>query len=62
MASGRSKKLKGRVKEAAGALTGNAKLKRKGLVDQAVGNIKQMVEDVMEMVGNVFDWFRGLFA
>jgi uncharacterized protein YjbJ (UPF0337 family) len=62
MASGKSDKLKGRVKEAAGALTGNAKLKRKGLVDQAVGNIKQMGEDAIEMVENVFDWLRGLFA
>ncbi len=50
------------MKEAAGALTGNAKLKRKGLVDQACGNIKQMVEGVMEMVENAFDWVKGLFA
>jgi uncharacterized protein YjbJ (UPF0337 family) len=62
MASGKSNKLKGRVKEAAGALTGNAKLKRKGLADQAIGNIKQMMEDFIEMVGNFFDWVRGLFA
>jgi len=62
MASGKSDKLKGRVKEAAGALTGNAKLKRKGLVDQAFGNIKQMVEDAIEMVEGFFDWVKGLFA
>lgn len=62
MASGRSNKMKGRVKEAAGALTGNAKLKRKGLADQAVGNVKQIVEDVVEMVEGFFDWLRGLFA
>ena len=62
MASGTSKKLKGRVKEAAGALTGNAKLKRKGLAEQAVGNIKQMVEDTIEMMENFFDWVKGLFA
>jgi uncharacterized protein YjbJ (UPF0337 family) len=62
MASGKSDKLKGRVKEAAGALTGNPKLKRKGLVDQAVGNIKQMVEDAIEMVESFFDWVKGLFA
>jgi len=62
MASGKSDKLKGRVKEAAGALTGNAKLKRKGLADQAVGSIKQMVEGAIEMVENFFDWVRGLFA
>jgi uncharacterized protein YjbJ (UPF0337 family) len=62
MASGKSNKLKGRVKEAAGALTGNKKLKRKGLVDQAVGNIKQMMENAVDMVENFFDWVRGLFA
>jgi len=62
MASGKSDKLKGRVKEAAGALTGNKKLKRKGLADQAVGNIKQMVEDAIETVQNFLDWIKGLFA
>jgi uncharacterized protein YjbJ (UPF0337 family) len=55
MASGKSDKLKGRVKEAAGALTGNAKLKRKGRADQAVGSMKQTVEDVI-------DWVKGVFA
>lgn len=39
MASGKADKLKGRVKEAAGALTGNAKLKRKGRADQAVKGV-----------------------
>jgi uncharacterized protein YjbJ (UPF0337 family) len=42
MASGKSDKLKGRVKEAAGTLTGNKKLKRKGLVDQAIGGVRQI--------------------
>ena len=55
MSSGKSDKMKGRVKEAAGALTGNAKLKRKGRVDQATGGVKQTVEDVI-------DWFKGVFA
>jgi len=62
MASGKSDKLKGRVKEAAGALTGNKKMKREGLIDQAVGNVKQMVEDVLEGVRSFFDWVKGLFA
>jgi uncharacterized protein YjbJ (UPF0337 family) len=62
MASGKSNKLMGRVMEAAGALAGNAKLKRKGLADQVVGNIKQMVEDAIEMVESFFDWVKGLFA
>jgi peptidoglycan/xylan/chitin deacetylase (PgdA/CDA1 family) len=29
---------------------------------QAVGNIKQMVEDAIEMVESFFDWVKGLFA
>ena len=48
MASGKSDELKGRVKEAAGALTGNAKLKREGKADQAVGKVKQTLEKVID--------------
>jgi uncharacterized protein YjbJ (UPF0337 family) len=50
MASGKSDELKGRVKEAAGALTGDRKLKRQGQTDQAVGKIKQKVEKAIDKV------------
>jgi uncharacterized protein YjbJ (UPF0337 family) len=50
MASGKSDELKGRVKEAAGALTGDKKLKREGKADQAVGKIKQQVEKVIDKI------------
>ena len=50
MASGKSDELKGRVKEAAGALTGDAKLKREGKVDQTVGKVKQQIEKVIDRV------------
>jgi len=50
MSSGKSDELKGRVKEAAGALAGDRKLKREGKADQAVGKIKQKVEKVMDKV------------
>ena len=50
MASGKSDELKGRVKEAAGALTGNKKLKREGKADQVGGKIKQQVEKVVDKV------------
>jgi len=50
MTSGKSDELKGRVKEAAGALTGDKKLKREGQADQAVGKIKQKVEKVIDKV------------
>ncbi|MGZ5374656.1 MAG: CsbD family protein [Aeromicrobium sp.] len=50
MASGKSDELKGRVKEAAGALTGDKKLTREGRTDQTVGKIKQKVEKVIDKV------------
>jgi uncharacterized protein YjbJ (UPF0337 family) len=50
MASGKSDELKGRVKEAAGALTGDDKLKREGKVDQTVGKVKQTAEKVVDKV------------
>jgi uncharacterized protein YjbJ (UPF0337 family) len=39
-------KAKGRVKEAAGTLTGNRRLKNKGRVDQAKGSAKNAVDRV----------------
>jgi uncharacterized protein YjbJ (UPF0337 family) len=48
MAGGKSDEAKGRVKEAAGALTGNDALKRKGKTDQAVGKVKQKVAKVID--------------
>jgi uncharacterized protein YjbJ (UPF0337 family) len=50
MASGKSDELKGRVKEAAGALTGNQKLKREGKTDQTVGKIKQRVAKAIDRI------------
>lgn len=39
-------KAKGRVKEAAGALTGNRRLKNEGRVDQAKGSARNAVDKV----------------
>jgi uncharacterized protein YjbJ (UPF0337 family) len=50
MASGKTDEMKGRVKEAAGALTGDRKLKREGKTDQAVGKVKQKVEKLIDKV------------
>jgi uncharacterized protein YjbJ (UPF0337 family) len=50
MTSGKSDELKGRVKEAAGALTGDRKLKQEGKVDQAVGKIKQTAEKAVDEI------------
>lgn len=48
MTSGKSDELKGRVKEAAGVLSDDEKLKKQGRVDRAVGKLKQKVEKVIE--------------
>ena len=50
MASGKMDELKGRVKEAAGALTGDAKLKREGRVEQAAGKVQQKAEKVIDKI------------
>jgi uncharacterized protein YjbJ (UPF0337 family) len=41
-------KVKGRVKEAAGALTGNRRLKNEGRVDHAKGSAKNAVDKVAD--------------
>ena len=41
---GSTEVVKGRIEEAAGALTGNDKLRAKGRTDQAVGHVKQAAE------------------
>lgn len=48
--SGKTDELKGRAKEAAGALTGDDKLKREGQVDQMAGKAKQSAEAVIDKV------------
>jgi len=42
--------LKGRVKEAAGDVTGDQDLKREGKVDQASASVKETARDAMEKV------------
>ena len=41
--NGTTDKIKGRVEEAAGALTNDKKLKNRGKVDQAAGNVKDVI-------------------
>ena len=53
--SGRSDIVKGRIKEAAGALTGNDALRDEGKADQAVGNVKRVVEKVAENIKTTID-------
>ena len=46
--SGTSDKIKGRVKEAVGALTDDQRLKDEGKLDQTTGKIKEAVERVVD--------------
>jgi len=50
MASGKTDQAKGRIKEAAGALTGDRGLKREGKVDQAAGKVKDAVTKAADSV------------
>ena len=47
---GKTDVVKGRIKEAAGALTGNDKLRADGKADQAVGKDKQVAEKAVDQV------------
>ena len=48
MSSGTSDKIKGRVKEAVGALTDDQRLKDQGKLGQATGTVKKAVERVID--------------
>jgi uncharacterized protein YjbJ (UPF0337 family) len=50
--SGKTDLIKGRIKEAAGALTGNDKLREEGKADQTVGKAKQAVQNAADTVKN----------
>ena len=50
MSGGETDKAKGRVKEAAGSLTGDQSLKNEGKVDRAGGKAKNAVDKVADKV------------
>jgi len=50
---GKTDIVKGRVKEASGALTGNEKLKEEGKTDQVVGEAKETLQKVSDKVKQV---------
>ena len=47
---GKTDVVKGRIKEAVGALTGNDKLRAEGKTDQVVGKAKQVVQKAADTV------------
>ena len=50
--SGKTDIAKGRIEEAAGALSGSDKLREKGKADQAVGRIKQAATKVVDKMAD----------
>ena len=50
---GRTDVVKGRVKEAAGTLTGNDELREEGKTDQAVGKTKQAAQKAVRKIKKV---------
>lgn len=53
MSSAKVDKIKGRLKEAAGALTGDEKLKAEGKLDQAAADVKEAVEEAVDKVSDL---------
>ena len=53
MSDGTADEAKGRVKEAAGDLTGDKDLKREGKVDRAEGSVKSAADKVGDKVKDV---------
>ena len=52
---------KGRIKEAAGSLTGDDDMKREGKADQAGAAVKDKVEKATDAVGEGIDKVKGAF-
>ncbi len=55
----RGEELKGRAKEAAGALGGDDDLKREGQVDQASAKVKRGVDNAAEKLDDAVDKLTG---
>ena len=53
--SGEKDKVVGRLKQAAGELTGDEELEAEGEVDEAAGSLKGKVDDVKKRVGDAID-------
>lgn len=56
--SGNTDQAKGRIKQAAGDLTGNDDLKHEGKLDEAAGKAKKFASDAKESVEDAVDNVR----
>lgn len=57
--SGKADEAKGRIKEAAGVLTGDEDLESEGKADRIAGEVKDKVEDAKDKVEAVIDQTKG---
>ena len=55
MSSGKFDQAKGRIKEAAGTLTDDKKMKREGKLDRAAGKMKEKFTDAVDKVKETFE-------
>jgi uncharacterized protein YjbJ (UPF0337 family) len=53
--NGATDKVKGRVEEAVGVLTNDNKLKNRGKVDQAAGNVKDAIGKTIDKAVSAFN-------
>jgi len=57
--AGETDKAKGRVKQAAGDLSGDDELRREGEADEKAGKAKEMVDKAADKVSETIDKLRG---
>lgn len=60
--SGETDKITGKVKEAAGDLTGDDDLKAEGKADHAGGEVKDKIDDVKDKAGDLVDGIKDKFT
>jgi len=60
--SGEMDKAKGRIKEAAGDLTGDDDLKGEGKADRTGGEVKDKVDDVKDKANDLVDGIKDKFT
>ena len=59
MSGSKTDKVNGRLKEAAGALTGDEGLENEGRLDQAAADVKEAVENVVDKAKDLIGGGKG---
>ena len=59
--SGEKDKIEGRLKQAAGDLTGNEELKREGERDETAGKAKDTVDKAKHQIDDAIDYVKDKF-